>query len=88
MAYFDEDGKRVIGRLATAGKGVPSTEIEHAVAEAVGRCKNKRYAGKGRAMTELKQLFSQYPQLKKNGWGLWEHPVSPLIAQLVEETFR
>ena len=88
MAFFDPDGKKVAGRLASAGKGVPSTEIEHAVTEAVGRCKNKRYAGKGRAMKELKQLFETYPQLKKNAWSVGDHPCSPLIGILVSETFR
>jgi len=88
MAFFDPDGQKVAGRLASVGKGVPSTEIEQAVAEAVGRCMNKRYAGKGRAMKELKQLFETYPQLKKNAWKVGEHPVSPLIDLLVKETFR
>ena len=85
MAYFDEDGKRVSGRLASAGKGVPTSEIEHAVAEAVGRCKNKRYGGNGRALKELKQLFDQYPQLKKDAWAAGEHQVSPLIGLWVKE---
>jgi hypothetical protein len=88
MAFFDPDGKKVAGRLASIGKGVPTTEIEQAVAEAVGRCKNKRYAGDGRAMKELRQLFETYPQLKQNAWAVGEHPVSPLIDLLVAETFR
>lgn len=87
MAFFDADGKKVAGRLASVGKGVPMDEITHAVAEAVGRCKNKRYAGNGRAMKELKQLFETYPQLKKDAWAVGEHPCSPLIGILVDETF-
>ena len=87
MAFFDPDGKKVAGRLAAMGKGVPIDEITQAVAEAVGRCQNKRYAGNGRAMKELKRLFETYPQLKKNAWGVGEHPVSPLIDLLVKETF-
>lgn len=88
MAFFDPDGKKVAGRLASVGKGVPLDEITQAVAEVVGRCKNKRYAGNGRAMKELKQLFETYPQLKKDAWAVGEHPVSPLIDLLVSETFR
>jgi len=67
---------------------MPLDEITQAVAEAVGRCKNKRYAGYGRAMKELKHLFETYPQLKKDAWAVGEHPVSPLIDLLVKETFR
>ena len=88
MAFFDPDGKKVAGRLAAVGKGVPLDEITQAVAEAVGRCKNKRYAGNGRAMKELKQLFETYPQLKKDAWAVGEHPCSPLIGILVDESFR
>ena len=88
MAFFDPDGRKVAGRLASVGKNVPMDEITLAVAEAVGRCKNKRYAGKGRAMKELKLLFETYPQLKGDAWEPDEHPISPLIEQLVEETFR
>ena len=88
MAFFDPDGKKVAGRLAAVGKGVPMDEITQAVAEAVGRCKNKRYAGNGRAMKELKQLFETYPQLKKDAWAVGEHPCSPLIGILVDESFR
>lgn len=88
MPYFDPDGRKIEGRLASIGKGVPNSEIEQAVAEAVGRCKNKRYAGNGRAMKELKKLFETYPQLKRNAWEVGSHPVSPLIDLLVEETFK
>ena len=88
MAYFDEDGKKIAGRLASVGKNVPTDEITQAVTEAVGRCQNKRYAGDGRAMKELKQLFDTYPQLKRDAWKVGEHPVSPLIDVLVKETFR
>jgi len=86
MAYFDKEGKKIEGRLASAGKGVPTDEIMMAVSEAVGRCQNKLYAGNGRAMKELKQLFETYPQLKRDAWAVGEHPVSPLIDLYVKET--
>ena len=84
MAFFDSDGKKVAGRLAAVGKGVPLDEITQAVAEAVGRCKNKLY--KSSALKELKLLFEKYPQLKKDAWAVGEHPVSPLIDLYVKET--
>ena len=84
MAYFDEGGKKVAGRLASVGRGVPCDEIAREVAEAVGRCQNKRYAGS--ALKELKQLFATYPQLKRDAWAGGEHPVSPLIDLYVKET--
>ena len=84
MAYFDKEGKRVEGRLASAGKGVPTDEIMQAVSEAVGRCQNKLY--KGSALKEVKVLFEKYPQLKRDAWAVGEHPVSPLIDLYVKET--
>ena len=84
MAFFEADGKKVEGRLASVGRGVSSDEIATEVAEAVGRCQNKRYAGS--ALKELKQLFARYPQLKRDAWAVGEHPVSPLIDLYVKET--
>jgi hypothetical protein len=84
MAYFDEEGKKVAGRLASVGRGVPSDEIAREVAEAVGRCKNKQYAGS--ALKELKLLFARYPHLKQDAWALDEHPVSLLIDLYAKET--
>jgi len=84
MAYFDKEGKKIEGRLASAGKGVPTDEIMMAVSEAVGRCQNKLY--KGSALKELKVLFEKYPQLKRDAWLPFEHPCSPLIDLYVKET--
>jgi len=84
MAFFAPDGRKVEGRLASAGKGAPSDEITKAVAEAVGRCKNKLY--KCSALKEMKALFAKYPQLKRDTWGVGEHPVLPLIDHYVKET--
>jgi hypothetical protein len=87
MAFFGPDGQKVAGRLAFAQKGVPRDEIATEVAEAVGRCQNNRYTREGRALKELKRLFETYPLLKRDAWGVGEHPVSPLIDLYVKELF-
>ena len=87
MAYFEEGGKKVAGRLASVGRAVSSDEIAIDVAEAVGRCQDKRFKKKGRTLKELKRLFETYPQLKSDAWGVGEHPVSPLIDLYVKELF-
>jgi hypothetical protein len=85
MAFFEADGKKVEGRMASLGKGVPLDEITQAVAEAVGRCQNKVY--KGSALKEMQTLFAKYPQLKRDAWAVGEHPVSPLVALYTKELF-
>ena len=87
MAFYDPDsGRLVAGQRMSAGKAASGNEILVAVEEAVARCQHKKYAGTGRALKELKQLFATYPQLKRDAWGVGEHPVSPLIDLYVKET--
>jgi len=83
MAFFDPDGKKVAGRLAAVGKGVPLDEITQAVAEAVVRC--ERGAS---AKEEMATLFKRYQQLKENRWEPFEHPMSPLMEWFVKQKFE
>ena len=85
MAFFDSDGNKVAGRLVLLGKGVQQDEISWEVAEAVERCRNKRYAGS--PLNEIKLLFEKYPSFKGDTWAMGEHPVSPLIELYIMELF-
>ena len=85
MAFFDVDGKKVEGRLASVGKGVRLDEIMQSVAAAVGRCQNKVY--KGSALKEMQALFMKYPQLKKDAWAVGDHPCSQLVELYARELF-
>lgn len=88
MAFYDPDsGRLVAGQRFSAGKAASGSEITVAVEEAVARCLHKKYAGSGRALKELKQLFATYPQLKRNAWAVGEHPCSPLIELYTKELF-
>ena len=85
MAYYDPaTGRMLTGQMVGGGTGASNDTIALAVAEAVGRCRNKTY--KASPLAELKKLFQEFPQLKRDGWAVGQHPVSPLIELYVKET--
>lgn len=84
MAFYDPaSGKFITGQVIGGTQATSGSEIAVAVAEAVGRCQNKRYKASPRK--ELERLLKTYPVLRGDAWTVGDHPVSPLIELFVQE---